>query len=274
MRSINHAAALALSVGTALGSQASAQEASATGTNPPATTSPAVAQEVDTTGTNPAVLSRTLSFSDEYRFLPDDSYYNVINLRYTEPFLDGRAAVRLTMPFNGTDLADQKDGGFGDVSVRLSWIPIATQRQAFVLSTEVFAPTAEEDSLGSGQWVVAPGLTWAYFASRELIIAPAYIQSISVAGDDDRAEVNRSDFDLYVVYRPQGRRWWITSDVTASHDFETESSPASWEVAFGRNLAVLRSGGALNGYIRPGIGIGDDRPYDYNIEVGLSVVNF
>jgi len=239
-----------------------------------ASATPSTAQETDTTGTNPAVLSRTLSFSDEYRFLPDDNYYNVVNLRYTEPFLDGRAAVRLTMPFNSTDLAGDKDADFGDVSARLSWIPFVSPRQALVLSAEIYAPSAREDTLGTGKWVVAPGVTWAYFASREVIIAPAYIHSFSFAGDEDRADVNRGDFDLYVVYRPQGRRWWITSDVTASYDFETDHTPLSWEVASVRNQAIHEGRGALNGSFRPGIGIGDDRPYDYNIEIGISLVNF
>lgn len=104
-----------------------------------------------------------------------------------------------------------------------------------------------------------PGLTWAHFASPEIIVAPAYIQNFSLGGDDDRPEVNRGDFDLYVVYKPHGKRWWITSDFTASHDFETDRTPLSWEVAFGRNLAKLESGAAVNAYVRPGLGIGHDR---------------
>jgi hypothetical protein len=33
-------------------------------------------------------------------------------------------------------------------------------------------------------------------------------------------------------------------------------------------------GGTLNGYIQPGVGIGQGRPYDWNIEVGVTVVGF
>lgn len=59
-----------------------------------------------------------------------------------------------------------------------------------------------------------------------------------------------------------------------SHDFENNATPISQEVAFGRNLAKLNSGAAVNGYIRPGVGIGADRPYDFNIEVSISLVGF
>lgn len=232
-----------------------------------------LAHHSDTSGTNPAVLSRTLSISNEYRFLGHDSYYDVLNLRYTEPFSDGKAALRLTIPFDATDIIGD-DEGLGDIAAKFSWIPYLSRQQAFVLSGEIYAPTASKDTLGTGKWVAAPGITWAYFASPQVILAPALIHNVSFGGDDDRVDVNRTDFDFYVVYRPHGKRWWITSDVTVSRDFEAERSPVSWELAFGRNLAVLENGAAVNGYIRPGLGIGHDRPYDFNIEVGLSLVNF
>jgi hypothetical protein len=231
-------------------------------------------EEKDTSGTNPAILSRTLSISNEYRFLPDDSYYNQTLIRYTEPFADGKMSARFTLPLNATDVSGDDEFGIGDIALKFSWIPYVSRQQAFVLSTEVYAPTASEDILGTGKWVVAPGITWAWFVSPEVILAPAYIQNWSVAGDDDRLDVNRGDFDFYVVYRPHGKRWWITSDLTVSHDFESDSTPADWEVTFGRNLKVFEDGAALNGYIRPGIGFGHDRAYDFNIEVGLTLVNF
>lgn len=46
----------------------------------------------------------------------------------------------------------------------------------------------------------------------------------------------------------------------------------SWELAFGRNL--FEGGAALNGYIRPGVSTGDEGPYDFKVEVGLSRMNF
>lgn len=115
----------------------------------------AEAQEKDTSGTNPAVLSRTAQISNEYRFLPDGDYYNVTNLRYTEPFFDGAASVRLTVPLDATDLTGDDEFGLGDIATKFSWIPHVSRRQAFILSTEIYAPTATEDILGTGEWVAA-----------------------------------------------------------------------------------------------------------------------
>jgi hypothetical protein len=76
-----------------------------------------VQQEVDTSGTNPAVLKRTRSVSNEYRFLDNDGYFDLTNFRYSEPFLDGRAALRLTVPFDGTDVELPIKTGQDQISV-------------------------------------------------------------------------------------------------------------------------------------------------------------
>ncbi len=105
-----------------------------------------------------------MQISNEYRFLPDDSYFNQTLIRYTEPFLDGKASVRLTVPLDATDQIGDDEFGLGDIAAKFSWIPYVSRQQAFILSTEVYAPTASEDVLGTGKWVIAPGITWAYFA--------------------------------------------------------------------------------------------------------------
>jgi hypothetical protein len=235
----------------------------------------AAAQETkDSSGTNPAVQSRNLTISNEFRDLNGDKYFNITNFKYTEPLGDGSTSIRLTVPFDATNLVGDDKFGLGDISAKFSWVPYISRRQAFILSAELFAPTASNDLLGTGKWVIAPGITWANFLGPEVIVAPAYIQNWSFAGDGDRADVNRGDFDLYVVYKPRGADWWITSDATVSRDFENRTTPMSWELNFGHLLKKLDGGGAVNGYIRPGIGIGRDRPYNVNIEVGISVINF
>jgi len=230
--------------------------------------------QLDNSGTNPVVLSRSLGISNEYKFLSDDRYFDVATVKYTEPFADGRASLKVSLPVAATDIGAAHSPGLGDLSAKLSWIPYADARMGFVLSSEIGLPTAGETAFGSGKWTIAPGVVWANMVTPELIIAPALIHTVSFAGDDARGDINRSDFDLYIVYKPKGERWWVTGDLTASYDFENQKTPMSFEVSFGRNLAFLENGAAVNGYIRPGIGLGEDRPYDYNIEAGLTVVGF
>lgn len=238
-------------------------------------TLPAPAQEEqDTSGTNPANLGRSAGISNEYRFLGDGRYYDVLSMKYTEPFADGKMSLRMNVPINTTNVTGDTEFGIGDIGAKVSWVPFANRSTAFIVSGEVTAPTASEDVLGSGKWTFSPGIVMANFISREVILAPAFVHTVSFAGDDSRGDINISTIDLYAVFKPTGKKWWLTADFTASYDFESEATPMSFETALGFNIGKLDSGGAINGYVRPGVGIGDDRPYDFNIEVGVSLVGF
>jgi hypothetical protein len=46
------------------------------------------------------------------------AFYNVTNLRYTEPFFDGKAAVRLTVPLDSTNLTADDEFDLGAVSAK------------------------------------------------------------------------------------------------------------------------------------------------------------
>ncbi len=238
---------------------------------------PANAQETspeqDNSGTNPTKINRNFSISNDFQKLPTDAFINTTTLNFTQPLGDLPAGVRFKLPFKATDITDDTEFGLGDFGVKVNWIPFVTRTGGFVLQGEITAPTATETVLGTGKWVTSPGVTAVYFASESVIIAPAFLYSTSFAGDSDRPNISRGDFDLYAVYKPKGASWWLTSDVTISYDFKNKKIPASWELQYGMNLGKVGNA-ALNGYIRPGIGIGRDRPYDWSVDVGVSLVGF
>jgi hypothetical protein len=242
---------------------------------PPAqmTTTPEIAP-ADTSGTNPAVLIRTLTLSNEYLRLPTGNYSNITNFRFAEPFADGRMNIRFTVPVVATDVLGDGNFGLGDIGVKWNWVADLNAKTALLFSTELIAPTASKNVLGTGKWVLAPAVTYAFFVNKNIIVAPAYIHNFSIAGDGNRENVHRGDFDLYVVYTSDDKSWWLTSDLTLSLNYQNGKLPASWEVQYGLNLAKLPGGGALNAYIKPGIGIGGDRFYDWNLEVGISIIGF
>jgi hypothetical protein len=230
--------------------------------------------EKDSSGTNPAVLSRSIGLSNDTKFFTDGSYYNTSSFKFTQPFNDGKMSLRLNLPVINTDLVGDNDIGFGDVGVKWTWVPHVDKKIGVIVSGEIVAPTASGGLFGSGKWTVAPGLTVAKFFSKEVIIAGAVIHTISFAGDDSRTDINRTDFDLYTVYKPAGKKWWLTGDLAAGYDYELKKAPASVKVALGFFVTKLQSGGVINGSIRPGVGIGNDRSFDYSLEVGLTLVNF
>jgi hypothetical protein len=86
--------------------------------------------------------------------------------------------------------------------------------------------------------------------------------------------VNRTDLDLYTVYKPKARNCWLTSDLTFRRDWEAKTTPMSWKVALGTNLAKLADGGSVNLSIRPGVGLGPNKPSRWSLEAGVSLVGF
>jgi hypothetical protein len=226
----------------------------------------------DTSGTNPTLLLRSLNLSNEYSKLQSGSYLNNLSLKYTEPFMDGKMSLKLNVPALQTD-AGPGGSGLGDMSLKWTWVASVAKTEGWVVNSELYAPTGEDFFTGE-QWVVAPGITYVRFLSPEVIVAPAYVHSLGFAGNERAVDVNAGTIDLYVVYRPQGQSWWLTADLTMSLNYEnTAQTPMNFELQYGRKLGKV-GGATVNGFLRPGIGIGDDRPYDWNLQIGLSLIGF
>lgn len=236
--------------------------------------SDATAATEDKSGTDPTKFLRTLGLRNEYQRLTNDKSFNLTTLTYIQPFADGRMNVRLKAPLAYTDATGDDEFGLSDISLRYNWLAHVDASQGILLSADLTADTASEDALGRGKWYIAPGLTYAMFLSPTMIFAPAYQHNISFAGDDNRNDINESVIDFYFVFTAADKKSWFTIDPTLVIDWENdENTPLTLELEYGRNIGTLW-GGALNAYIRPGIGIGQDRPYDWNVEVGVTVVGF
>ncbi len=226
----------------------------------------------DTSGTNPTLLLRNFSLNNEYQSLSNSNYFNALSLKFTQPFNEGKMSLTLKAPAFWTDISGD-ESGLGDISLKWAWVASVDQKEGWVTTTELFMPTGD-DFFTSDKWTLAPGVAYVRFLSPEVIVAPAYVHSFSFAGNDSRPDIHSGTLDLYLVWRPKGEKWWITSDLTFGMNYEdTDQTPMSFEVQYGRNLGKLGSS-AVNGFIRPGVGFGDDRPYDWNIECGLSIVGF
>jgi hypothetical protein len=228
----------------------------------------------DKSGTDPTKFFRTLGLRNEFQRLTNETSLNVTSFSYIEPFADGRMNLRLKVPLVYTDVLGDDEFGVGDISLRYNWLPYVDKKQGVLLSAELIADSASEDVLGRGKWTIGPAVTYAMFLSPTMIFAPAYQHNVSFAGDEDRNNINESVIDLYMVFTAQDKKSWFIIDPTIVIDWENErNTPVTLEAEYGRNIGTL-FGGALNVYIRPGIGIGQDRPYEWNIEFGFTVVGF
>jgi hypothetical protein len=85
--------------------------------------------------------------------------------------------------------------------------------------------------------------------------------------DDGRADVSRSAFDLFFVWLAEDKKHWAVVNPTIVLDHENEKEFAIFETEVGQMMF-----GPTSSYIRPGFGIGDDKPYEWNIEFGFKVI--
>lgn len=204
----------------------------------------------------------------------NEAWSNVTAASYVQPFADARMNLRLKVPAVWTDAAGDGEFGLGDVSLRYNWLASITQSYGLLVGAELVGDTATEDVLGRGKWTIGPLATYAMFINKNVIFAPTYQHNISFAGDSDRADVNESVIDLYMVFTADDKQSWFIVDPTLVVDWENEeNTPFTVELEYGRNVGKL-FGGALNAYVRPGVGIGQDRPYEWNVEFGFAVVGF
>jgi hypothetical protein len=235
---------------------------------------PAASASADKSGTDPTKFLRAFRITNELARTTNENWSNTTAFSFVQPFADSKMNLRLKVPVIWTDVTGSGDWGIGDLSLRYNWLAKITQSYGLLVGAEVVADTASEDFMGRGKWTAAPLATFALFLSKNMIFAPTYQHNFSFAGDSDRADVNESVLDFYFVITADDKQSWVTIDPTIVIDWENDqNTPATLEVQYGWKAGEL-FGGAFNMYIQPGIGIGQDRPYEWNIEFGINIVGF
>ena len=259
-------------------------------------TLPGVTLAADNTGTNPANFTYDARFYIEVADLADPSgsmITNTFEFRLplgrdianlgsgTEsPFYDMGQKLGLRVrvkhkslsldtgaaPFGTSDVS-----GIGDIDARLLWLAIANKTFVFVPGLEVIFDTATNPALGNDTTVLAPVAFAVFFGlfGKTSLFAPGYQYLFDVGGSDSSADISRSQIDLYFVWLlAQGKNWLIL-DPQIIIDHDTDKTPALIEAEWGYMIPSV-AGGSV--YLRPGVGVGSDKPYSWNFESGLKFV--
>ncbi len=247
--------------------------------------------KADKTGTNPLNFQRTAQVVNEFDGL-GGAQVNFTRFRFAQPFYGGRMSFRAEIPLvyahagianpggdeggggSVTRVGNVSRFGLGDINLKFSYIPYARKSGGLLTAVELNPPTATESVLGTGKWVLAPTVAYGFFLPGNHIFAPAYKHSISFAGNDSRADVNNGSFDLYFVSKFDDNRQWITVDPTYLLNYQQgKYSGATLRVIYGRVLGKIGDA-VVSGYVKPGVGIGHDRPNDWSVEGGISLIGF
>jgi hypothetical protein len=245
-----------------------------------AITIPALAQEAtgkDDSGTNP------LNFTYDFRIYMELQEFNaegdngagLLTFEYRFP-LANKWQFRTRLRGVSQSLDPEGDGssetttGIGDFDARVIYVARATKKRAVAVGAEAFFDTASSDVLGEGKTSLAPAVFYVFFnpgGVKGTLFAPAYQYVFDVAGDDDRADVDRHVFDFYYVWLASNKKHWAIIDPQLVIDNEGDRDYGQIELEWGQMMF-----GPTSSYIRPGFGVGGDRPLDWNIELGFKVI--
>jgi hypothetical protein len=180
--------------------------------------------------------------------------------RYQNLSVDTPGAV----PFGTSDVS-----GIGDFDARILYLAYASKNLILVPGLEAFFDTASNDALGAGTTRLGP-VVFAVFPGvlgGRSLFAPGYQYVFDISGDGP--DVSRSQIDFYFVWLLAKGKNWLIVDPQIVLDHENSKEAATIEAEWGFMIAP-KSG--ISGWLRPGAGIGTDRPYSWNFEVGLKFV--
>jgi hypothetical protein len=220
------------------------------------------------TGTDPAKLLFRFEVNPQYIELPDDGHLFSTNFKLDVPLSKSFAtALELPVVYAGGFLSPIDDQfGLGDIFVRARnvW---SFERSSLIAGTELGLKTADDELLGSGKWQLNPTLAYVHYLSSEYLLAVAGKQRLSIAGDDDRADINQSEPRLIGIYiNPKG--WWLQADYQPKINWEKDGD-VTHLIECEAGTMLSRSVGVS---IRPGVGIGENRERDWSIGIGLRLL--
>ena len=169
-------------------------------------------------------------------------------------------------PFGNTNIS-----GGGDMDVRVLAIPHVSKKFGIATGLEAYFPTATNDLLGTGRTALVPQVFLGFFGllGGKSIFAPGYLYVADVGGDDHRSKVNQHKIDMYFVWLLANMKHWLIINPQAAFDVENDKEIFLVDVEFGFMIPNVPGSST---YLRPGVGIGSDRPFDWTFEVGLKFI--
>jgi len=111
--------------------------------------------------------------------------------------------------------------GIGDITQSLFFSPKQPTASGGIIGAgpAFLLPTASEDELGTGQWAIGPTIVALKQTEGGITYGALWNYLISVAGNDDRAEVNSTFFQPFLAKAYPGGRT-ATINLESSYDFE------------------------------------------------------
>ena len=140
----------------------------------------------------------------------------------------------ISQPAPGTD----RTNGLGDLNFTGFISPKKPGKVIWGVGPALVFPTATDDVLGTGKFSIGPSVV-ALTMKGQWVIGALASNVWSVAGDDDRADINFFLMQYFVNYNfPSG--WYLTSAPIVTANWEADSGN-KWTVPFGGGVGKVFS---------------------------------
>lgn len=197
-----------------------------------------------------------------------------------DAYLNGFVSLlRIEMPFPD-DQTDFEGDPFrprvGDIKIRTGFRPFQIDETPVSTYIEITFPTADPESLGSGKYQLTGGiqptygvpLPELYSQSHKMTFSPLFKQVVSVAGDEERKNINYTQIEL--ALRDTWRsRFWLKLTPKPVLDWEQDArTGAVLELEAGWIINRRWSTWLMLGTRMWGEGV--PSTYDQRVELGLA----
>ena len=257
-------------------------------------------EEQDNTGTNPGNFTYDARFYSEMAELydPGGSYMistfefrlplgrDISNLSddpESSPYfeLGQKWQLRLKSRYKSLNIDNPEDdpfnassvSGIGDMDLRILYMAYTSKNKKISIAAGLEATfnLATNDALGTGKNLLSPMIFFVFPGSlgKGSLFVPAYQYVFDIGGDPARANVSRSQIDLYFVWLLAHGKNWLIVDPQILIDHNTGKVPILVEIEWGTMIKPVPGASV---YLRPGMGVGEDRPYTWNFEAGLKFI--
>jgi len=223
--------------------------------------------EKDQTGTNPVYFTNDFRMFFEHQDLPGGGTFGQQVYEFNFPYkeriqLQYRAFIsRLTSAGGGPTTT-----GLSDMTARILWAPWISKKYGLGLGLEGFFDTASFSNLGSGRTALGPQVVFVFFLPYGILLAPAYQYKFHVGGNTGTS-ISTSQIDIFTVWRSPKKKHWVKVNPQIIIDHENSKETFILELEAGQIMF-----GPLSSYVRPGVHLGGDRGYDWNVEFGFKVI--
>ncbi|WP_145248391.1 hypothetical protein [Aeoliella mucimassa] len=237
-------------------------------------------------GTNPAQNITTCIVSNEYYELDGGNQINTSYARLKFPIYDKRGSLLVEVPFTYYDFTAQfpespEVGGIGDVKFQVSYNTWTScdKKLTMINFLEFYVPSADTVAVGvppggneltafnvgTGKYVLGPGMGFVYMAQPNFIIAPLYFYETSIAGDGDRPMIRRGKWRIFAMYA-----WQSGAYILPEFQIVTNYKTGNNDTYIAPEFGYSSKGTTL--YCKPGAGLSPDQnDRQWGFELGMRV---